>query len=185
MQEEPNQPEANQFMASTNADPYGYEPMVDSPAPADTITWTASEYIAHHKSPRWYAMLGLAAVIIALIVWAATRDTISALVVLVGAGVLGGYGARQPRELQYRLDVDSLTIGGKNYDLNAFRSFTVDDQQAIACVNLMPLKRFAPGLSIYFDPSNEDSIIEILALRLPLEDHQPDLLDRLMRHIRF
>lgn len=161
------------------------QPFAPATAAPDSVSWTASEYIAHHKSARWYAMLGLVAFGIALLVWFATRDVISAVVVLAGAGVLGGYGARQPRELQYQLDLNSLSIGAKVYSLDAFRSFTVDDQQAIANVNLLPLKRFAPGLSIYFATEDEDAIIDILALRLPIEEHQPDPIDRLMRHIRF
>lgn len=159
-----------------------------SPAAAglpESVSWTASEYIAHHKSARWYAMLALAAIVIALLIWLVTRDITSALVVLVGAGALGSYGARQPRELQYWLGADSLSIGGKTYYLDAFRSFTVDDQQITASVNLLPLKRFAPGLSIYFASEDEGAIIGLLALRLPIEEHQPDPLDRLMRRIRF
>ncbi|MDL2341576.1 MAG: hypothetical protein QFB87_00660 [Patescibacteria group bacterium] len=165
-----------------------FDPSLEAPEPAysdPAITWTASEYIAHHKSTKWYAMLGLVAVIIAALVWLMTKDTISALVVIVGAAVLGGYGSRPPRELTYQLDTNFLTIGDKNYDLDTFRSFTVDDQQAFASVNLMPLKRFAPALSIYFAPDDEAAIVDLLSLRLPLEQHHDDPIDRLMRKIRF
>ncbi|HYG84352.1 MAG TPA: hypothetical protein VD907_05770, partial [Verrucomicrobiae bacterium] len=34
-----------------------------------TITWTASEFVAHHKSSGWYALLALCAVGVAFIVW--------------------------------------------------------------------------------------------------------------------
>lgn len=150
-----------------------------------SVHWTASEYIAHHKSMKWYLALAVSAIVISAIIWLLTRDKISAIVVLVVAAVLGGYGARQPRELEYSLDTQSLTIGPKQYDLESFRSFTVDDQQAFASVNLMPLKRFAPGLSIYCSPDDEAAIIGILSLSLPIEEHRPDPIDRLMHRIRF
>ena len=183
MQEDTNPPETVQFTALPFETDYDV-PQTDV-APLAPISWTASEFIAHHKSTQWYATLAGVAAAAALVVWLLTKDVTSALVVLFGAGVLGAYGARQPRELAYNLDMDVLSIGAKTYTLDSFRSFTVDDQQAIASVNLMPLKRFAPGLTIYFAPTDEDAIIDLLAQRLPIEEHQPDMIDRLMRHIRF
>lgn len=154
--------------------------------PADrTITWTASEYIAHHKTAKWYVMLSIGALLLALIVWILTKDEISAAVVIIGALFLGVYGSRPPRELQYQLNTDYLIIGQKQFDLADFRSFTIDDQQSFANINLMPLKRFATGLSIYYDPADEDEIIGILSAHLPLEEHQSDPIDRLMHRIRF
>ena len=185
MQEEPTPAVTNQFTALPTTDDSFYQADQPFSSEPETISWTASEYIAHDKSVRWFAMLGLAAGGGALVVWLLTKDLISAFVVLIGAGVLGGYGVRQPRELQYQLDINTLTIGNKRYDLDAFRSFTVDDQQAFSSVNLMPLKRFSLGLSIYFAPTDEAAIVDLLALRLPIEEHQPDVIDRLMRHIRF
>ncbi|MBC7707777.1 hypothetical protein H7Y63_00975 [Polaromonas sp.] len=185
MPEEPFSPQPAAFSAATSDDPYQINDAATAPEPDQPITWTASEYIAHHKTPKWYLMLGLSAVGLALVVWLVTKDTISALVVIVGAAVLGGYGARPPRELTYQLDTNHLTIGEKSYSLDTFRSFTIDDQQAFASVNLMPLKRFAPGLSIYFAPDDEDAIVNLLAMRLPIEDHRDDPIDRLMRKIRF
>ena len=163
----------------------GTTPLNQTDQPNQSITWTASEYIAHHKTPKWYALLGLCAIVLALLIWLLTKDKISALVVLVGAAVLGGYGARPPQELQYELTADTLLIGAKQYNLDSFRSFTIDDQQTFSSVNLIPLKCFAPGLSIYFSLNDEAAIMDLLSPRLPIEDHQPDLIDRLMRHIRF
>ena len=179
------------YQSQTPLEEPSYSPVDHSQeAPAETevspgISWTASEYIAHHKTTQWYVMLGGAALVVALLVWLLTRDKISALVVIVGAIALGGYGARQPRELQYSLDVGELTIGQKQYDLQEFRSFTIDDQQQFSSVNLLPLKRFSPGLTIYYAPEDEDAIIDVLSQVLPIETHQPDLIDRLMQRIRF
>jgi hypothetical protein len=149
------------------------------------ISWTASEYIAHHKSSKWYISLGVTAVVLAILVWLLTKDEISAGVVVVGAAVLGAYGSRPPQELPYTLDQENLSIGPKSYRLQDYRSFSVDDQQAFSSVNLVPLKRFAPGLTIYYAPEDETAIIDILASVLPMEPHVPDMIDRLMHRIRF
>ena len=177
------------YQAGVSTDQPTY-PVVDptqTPEPEldRSISWTASEYIAHHKSKQWYVKLGITALVIAFLVWLITRDKISALAVIVGAAVLGVYGARQPRELQYSLDISELAIGRKSYALGEFRSFTIDDQQQFSSVNLLPLKRFSPGLTIYYAPDDEDAIIDLLSQVLPIETHQPDLIDRLMQRIRF
>ena len=161
------------------------EPDYTAPTSDETVSWTASEYIAHQKSLQWYLVLGGAAAVLALLIWLLTKDKISALVVIFGAALLGGYGARSPRELQYELTVNQLAIASKVYSLSDFRSFTVDDQQLFSSVNLMPLKRFAPGLSIYFSSDDEAAIIDLLAVSLPMEVHKSDPIDKLMRRIRF
>jgi hypothetical protein len=49
----------------------------------------------------------------------------------------------------------------------------------------MPLKRFMPPLSMYFDPTDEDHIVKVLTSHLPMQDHHHDPIEKLMRMIRF
>lgn len=150
-----------------------------------SITWTASEFIAHHKSPGWYLALAGAAVVAALIVWLLTKDKISAAVVVCGAAFFGIYAARKPRQLQYRLDGQGLTIGERHFPYQAFRSFAVVPEGAFNSIEFVPLKRFAPLITIYYDPADEAKIVALLSDRLPVEGRQKDLIDRLMWRIRF
>lgn len=156
-----------------------------SAAPASTIAWTASEYIAHHKSPGWYVTLGVSALIGTFLVWLLTKDKISASVVLFGAIVFGVYAGRQPRQLEYCLDESGLTIGSKFYAYDTFRSFSVVAEGAFSSIVFMPLKRFATAVSIYYAPQDEAAIVELLAVRLPSEDRGKDPIDRLMSRVRF
>lgn len=153
--------------------------------PTTAITWTASEFIAHYKSPGWYAALAGSALGGAFLVWLITKDKISAAVVLFGALMLGIYGGRQPRQLQYQLDEMGLTIGSKYYTYDNFRSFSVIAEGAFSSIMFMPLKRFAPVVSIYYAPQDETAIIDLLAVRLPSEVRGSDPIDRLMTRIRF
>ena len=156
-----------------------------SAEPTTAITWTASEFIAHHKSPGWYASLGGGALAVAFLVWLLTKDKISAAVVLFGALMFGIYGGRQPRQLQYQLDETGLTIGAKYYAYDDFRSFSVVVEGAFSSIVFMPLKRFAPAISIFYAPQDEAAIVELLAVRLPSENRGSDPIDRLMSRIRF
>jgi hypothetical protein len=153
--------------------------------PEDEITWTASEFIAHEKSGTWYLKLAGAAVLIAVAVLLLTKDKISAIVVLVGAFLFGVVAARQPRELQYRLDQAGVSIGQRYFPYEEFRSFSVVPEGAFSSIVFMPLKRFATTTTIYFAPDDEERIVQLLTDRLPLEEGRHDPLDRFMRRIRF
>jgi hypothetical protein len=42
-----------------------------------------------------------------------------------------------------------------------------------------------PLLTIYYDPADEDKIVNALSDMLPHEDRQHDMVERLMRRLRF
>lgn len=149
------------------------------------ITWTASEYVEHEKNGGWYLMLALAALVLAVIIYLITHDKISAGVVIFGAVALGVYGARPPRQLTYQLDSSGLTIGQKSFNYNDFRSFAVVPEGAFSSIVFVHHKRFAPLTTIYCAPDNEDQVIDMLARRLPVEEHKIDAVEHLMRRIRF
>lgn len=154
-------------------------------APDEVVRWTASEFIAHHKTGGWYALLLLGTVVISVLAWLVTRDVVSTAVVLLAGGVLATYAARPPRQLTYQLDPSGLSIGQRHYNFNEFKSFSVIQEGAFTSVMFTPLKRFGTFTSIYYDPQDEARILDMVSQRLPHEERQPDMVDRLMRRIRF
>ena len=154
-------------------------------SPDGVIHWTASEFIAHQKSAGWYFRLGVAAVFVAAVIWLLTRDKISSSAILIAALVLGAYGARKPRQLTYELDSQGLRIGEKYYSYEEFRSFAIIPEGAFSSVVFMPLKRFAPLTTIYYEPDDEERIVDLLTDRLPIEDRQHDAIDRFLHRIRY
>jgi hypothetical protein len=157
-------------------------PRADSP---DTVTWTASEYIAHHKTPGWYMLLLFVAAAVAALVWWLTRDFVSAGVVIVGAVVLAIYGARKPRQQEYTMNSQGFSVGQRFHSFNEFRSFSVVPEGAFSSIMFMPLKRFSPYASIYYDPADEEKIISFISAHLPYEPRTGDAIDHLVRRIRF
>ncbi len=151
----------------------------------EVVSWTASEFIAHAKSFKWYAALTGAAIVFAALVYLVTRDYISVGVVLLAAAVFGYYAGHQPRELQYQLDAGGLTIGNRHLDYGQFRSFSVLPEGAFSSIVFMPLRRFAVPTTIYYAPEDEEKIVGMLEGRLPLDPRGHDAIDRLMHRIRF
>ncbi len=160
----------------------GRPTMVDS---GDAITWTASEFIDHQKSSNWYMLVGVAGVLISVVVWLFTRDLFPAVAVLLGVLMLGYYSARKPREQAYMLDNHGITIGNRHFAYHEFRSFAVVPDGAFLSVELMPLKRFATYATIFFDPADEERILDRLAGHLPMEQRNSNLTDSFMRRIHF
>ncbi len=149
------------------------------------VTWTASEFIAHHKSAGWYLGLAIGAAVFAAFIFFITRDVVSVIVVIVAALVLGSYGTRKPRQLEYQVDQKGLTIGGKHHSYEEFKSYSVTPEGAFSGISLMPLKRFAPIITIYYASEDEERIMAVLSPQLPYEEPQRDTVDSLMRRIRF
>jgi len=185
----PTAPAQAQAPPPSQAAPLPNSPyMAESNFPQDdgeSITWTASEYIAHQKSASWYGLLALVVAILAAVIFFLTHDKITTGVVILCGIALGGYGARQPRQKQYRLDASGLTIGEKHYDFGNFRYFSIVDEGAFSSIVFMPLKRFATLTTIYYAPEDEGRIIELLSLVLPHEEAKRDPVDSFMSRIRF
>lgn len=164
------------------------EAAADAPAaPEETnISWTASEFIAHTKTPGWYLLLALITTASAAIAFFMTSgDKLTTGVILIAGLLFGIMAARQPRELPYSLDSHGLKIGEKHYPYADFKSFSLVQEEGIEAIWLLPLQRFAPGLSIYFSPQDKDNILNILDNYLPVEQRQLDFVDKLMHKIRF
>lgn len=154
-------------------------------APAEAVSWTASEFVAHEKSAGWYGGLAAVAAIVAALIYLLTRDIISTVVVLVCAGAFGVLGGKKPRQLQYHLDSSGITVGSKHFTYEMFRSFSVVPEGAFSSIVFMPLKRFAPLTTIYYAPEDEPKIINILTDRLPFEERKDAVIDSLMKRVRF
>ena len=160
-------------------------PTQSTASQSEGLDWTAAEFVAHDKSAGWYTVLGLAAVIAAIVIYILTKDRISTAIVIIAAVALGIFASRKPKEQLYGLNADGILIGRKAYGFQDFKTFAVAEDGAVASVVFMPLKRFMPPLTIYVPPELEDQVVGFLSAFLPLEQHKADAVDNLLRRIRF
>lgn len=157
-----------------------------SPQPVQDVNWTASEYIAHHKSVGWYVLLGAVTLVVAVIVYFVTgRDIVAAIAIAAAGGVFGIYAARKPQVQEYAITSAGISIGQKTYPFSDLKSFAIVDEGALSNITFIPLKRFMPAISIYYDPADEEAIVATLSAYLPVEQRRHDPIDRLMQRIRF
>ena len=191
---EQNEPETNENQQQPpidHADEVLFE-AAEQPAPPDVeISWQASEYIHHEKSSSWYFGLVGIAILVGVVLFLITDDITSiggitsyAVLAVMTAAVMV-YANRKPDTLQYHLDPDALSIGQREFPLEDFRSFSVVQDGGVFSISLAPLRRFMPPVSLYYDPADEATIIDILASVLPHEETELDFVDRLIRKVRF
>jgi hypothetical protein len=147
-------------------------------------SWQASEFVHHHKGVAWY--IGLAGIIL---VPAAGLTFLHSWIELgalaTGAVALLVYANKTPKALLYELTPEGIAIDGRTHPYGDFRSFSVLPDAEWHSIELEPAKRFQPPISVLFDSDDFDPIVGHLELHLPRDDRPPDLMDQLVRRLRF
>jgi len=159
-------------------------------APEDTpdnppVTWTAQEYIHLERSPLWFvAFLAVVLGLIAVDVFLLKSWTFSALVIVMAVALVI-YIRRPPRTLTYALSpAQGLYVGERLYHFDEFKSFGLIQDGPHYSVLLIPRKRFAPGVSVYFPDEAGERIVDILGQQLPMENLKLDVVDVIVRKLR-
>ena len=149
------------------------------------LEWQAAEYVHHDKGAGWY--LGLIAITTVLIAvaffWTHSWTFIALLVVMAIA--TGVYARRPPRTLHYALSKHGIRIDATEYHYSDFRAFGILRDEASYSVVLIPVKRFMPAVTLFFDQPQGEQIVDILGARLPMEELHHDIIDVLTRRLRF
>ena len=180
---EPEAPASNwQFSNDTSPEA---TPESESFTANNPVTWNASEFIAHNKGSAWFILLGAGILAFVAGIFVLTRDIFASIMIGVAGATFGVFAARSPRVLEYSVDSRGIHIGPKFYAYSDFKSFAINEESALPSVILMPLKRFLPPITIYYEEAQEDSILGVLGDYLPHEEKAPDAVDRLMSRIRF
>lgn len=151
----------------------------------ELVSWTASEYVDHAKGPAWFALMGAGLFVVVGLVYFVVKDVLAAVLVALAGITFGVFAGRRPQVLQYSIGPQGISIGQRTHAFTDFKSFSLTEAGPLPSILLLPLKRFLPPITIFYDPKEEDKIIEALADYLPHEDREPDVVDRLMSRIRF
>lgn len=150
-----------------------------------TTTWTAQEYVHIDKSPIWFILFALIVILlVAADIFLLKSYTFSALVIVMAAAIII-YARRPPRELTYALSLkQGLYIGERLYRFDEFKAFGLIKDGEQNSIMLIPRKRFAPGVSVYFPEEAGEKIVDILGNRLPMENLKLDAIDVIVRKLR-
>ena len=129
--------------------------------------------------------LGLALFVVVALIYFLLEDILAAVLIGLAGITFGVFAGRRPQVLEYGIDSRGIHIGQRSHTFAEFKSFSLTESGPLPAILLMPLKRFLPPITIFYDPNEEDKIVDALANYLPHEDREPDMVDRLMSRIRF
>ncbi len=152
---------------------------------SEPITWNAEEYIHQDKSPLWFVLFSIAVIgLIAVDVFFLKSWTFSALVIVMAVAVVV-FSRRPPRTITYALSgSQGLYVGERLHHFDEFKAFGILKDGPHNSIMLIPTKRFAPGVSVYFPDEAGEQIVDLLGQRLPMENLKLDIIDVLVRKLR-
>ena len=150
------------------------------------VEWSAQEYYSDSKSKGWYIVLIIGAIVLMAVSIFLLNSWSFAVLIVVMLVSLIVYTRRSPAMIRYTLSIkQGLYIGDKLYNLQDYKAFSLSQGSNQNSIILIPVKRFSPGLSVYFPSEAGEKIVDILASRLPMEEYNPDLVDKMIEKLKF
>ena len=184
-QQDPNEQPVQHAPEMTFDDPVAAPATDESLTKENPVNWTAQEYIHLEKGWLWFAVFVVLVLgIIALDILLLHTWTISLLTIVIAIAIIV-YARRAPRTLHYALSPGrGLYVGERLYHFEEFKAFGLIRDGQHQSIMLIPVKRFAPGVSVYFPVEAGEQIVDILGKRLPMEDLKLDAIDVVTRWLR-
>ena len=147
------------------------------------VSWEAEEYIEHSHNAWWYVGLFTVGIGLCVLSFFLQWWTFIALIVVCIITILVTSN-RPPRKIKYSLDQEGLTEGGKLHKYEEFRAFGILKEGSHFSAVLIPKKRFALQVKVYFPGDSGEAIVDALGARLPMEEVKLDFLDKLANFLR-
>ena len=86
--------------------------------------------------------------------------------------------------LNYSASHAEVVVGQRTYSYDTFRSFSVTAKPTQNWITLIPRKRFAMPIVMYFPEDVGEQLVDLIASHLPMSERKPDLLERLIIYLR-
>lgn len=150
-----------------------------------SISWTASEFIDRYKGAGWYTTFITGIILFSAAIFLFTKDYMSSAVIILAGLIFIMVSRKKPQQLLYEVNEQGIQIGPKFYQYGMFKSFDLTQDGAIKSIDLIPLKRLMPEVTVYFPPEQEMAIVNLLATHLPHNPQPERTVDKLAKKLRF
>lgn len=151
----------------------------------NAVTWDASEFVHREKDMMWFVGVGAAGVVLALLAIFLLHSITFAVLIAVMVGAVVFLAVRPPRVLHYQVTSQGVQINDTHYQFHDFRAFGIVQEDALYYITLLPVKRFAPAIDLYFPQEHGEQIVDLIGSRVPMQTVKPDIIDHLTRYLRF
>jgi hypothetical protein len=168
---------------SPTASVEGTAPEGDKPE-EQPVYWQATEYIQREKNSLWFILFILITLSLMAIAIFLIQSWTFAVLIPVMATALLTYTHRPPRLLNYTLSRKGLHVNDHLYSFAEFKAFGVIRDGGEYSIMLLPIKRFRPGVSVYFPEEVGEALVDMLGARLPMRELHLDVVDKIIRKLR-
>ena len=168
-----------------NPEQQGFEPTSsDRIDLTEPIAWNAPEGVQVQRGKIWYLIFAIILVgLMALAILVFKNWTFAALLPIM-AVALFTLSNKNPQIINYAISPKGVYIADVLHDFSEFRAFGLSNENNQHSIILLPVKRFSPGLTIYFSEAEGEKIVDMLGARLPMQEIKPDALEKLIRLIK-
>ena len=147
------------------------------------VSWEAQEYIEYDRNIWWYVCLFVIGIGLCVLSFFLGWWSFIALIIVCIIAILVT-SIRPPRKIKYTLDKTGLTEGDKLHKYDEFRAFGILKEGSHFSAVLIPKKRFALQVKVYFPGDSGEAIVDALGARLPMEEVKLDFLDKIVNFLR-
>lgn len=148
------------------------------------VRWQEKEYVQQERSAVWFIALGVVSVVLMALAYLLMRSLTFTLLIPVMAATLAIYIRRPPAINDYILSRKGLHINDRLYPYSDFRSFSILQHGGGNSFVLVPRKRFQISQTVYFPEQVGEAVVDMLAVRLPMKEVAPDLIDKVLTRLR-
>lgn len=170
--------------ADTGVDQTAEAPQIITDDDEAVLRWQAPEYLMHSRNGVWYVIFGVVTLVLMALAIFLIQSVTFAILIPVMAVALFFYTRREPQLIDYTLSRKGIHVNDRMYAYDTFKAFAIDSRNGSHLAILIPRKRFQMGVSAYFPEEVGESLVDMLAARLPMQTHSPDFIDRLLMKLK-
>lgn len=149
------------------------------------LAWTASEYIQHKKSARWY--LGAAIFLLLMLVWGIYGGNWSMILALLVFGAVYEYlhAHHPPKQIKIKISELGVSAGEMFYPFSHIQAFWIIYQHGLKTLNLRVSKHFFSDIIIQLEEEDPVKVRQYLVGQIPeWEGKEEKLSDQILRLLK-
>lgn len=160
------------------------------PSPSDgidltePIAWNAPEGVRIQRGAVWYVLFAIVLAGLMALAILVFQNWTFAILLPIMAVALFVLSNNNPQTINYAISPKGIYIADTLHDFSEFRAFGLLHENDQHSILLLPVKRFSPGLTIYFSEAEGEKIVDMLGTRLPMQEIKPDALEKFIRLIK-
>jgi hypothetical protein cdiviTM7_02271 len=160
------------------------------PSPSDgidltePIAWNAPEGVRVQRGAVWYVLFAIVLAGLMALAILVFQNWTFAILLPIMAVALFVLSNKNPQTINYAISPKGIYIADTLHDFSEFRAFGLLHENNQHSILLLPVKRFSPGLTIYFSEAEGEKIVDMLGARLPMQEIKPDALEKFIRLIK-